>query len=435
VAASPKSSPQAVLDPPKRSGLQSFLDELGPGLITGAADDDPSGISTYSVAGASFGYATLWTALLSFPLMAAVQLMCARLGMVTGCGLASVIRTRYPRWVLWLACSLVIIANIFNIGADLGGMADAMQMMSGIPAYYWTPFFAALIIALLMWTSYSTMARVFKWLTLVLFAYVITAFLAHPHWSAVLRATFIPRIQWTKDYLAVLVGILGTTISPYLFFWQAAQEVEEDRQRGKTTVAQRRGSTNKELRIAQKDVITGMLLSNLVMYFLILTTGATLHVHGVTQIETAKQAAEALLPLAGKGAYLLFTLGLVGTGMLAVPVLAGSSAYAIAEAARWKSASLGILPQRARKFYGVIAIAIVVGLALDFAGFNAVKMLFWSAILNGLLAPPLVVMVVLLTSDRKVMGSRTNSRGMQTLGWICAVIMSGAAIALLASWR
>jgi NRAMP (natural resistance-associated macrophage protein)-like metal ion transporter len=424
-----------VLDPPKRSGLQSFLDELGPGLITGAADDDPSGISTYSVAGASFGYATLWTALLSFPLMAAVQLMCARLGMVTGCGLASVIRTRYPRRVLWLACSLVIVANIFNIGADLGGMADAMQMMSGIRAYYWTPFFAALIIALLMWTSYSTMARVFKWLTLVLFAYVITAFLAHPHWSAVLRATFIPHIQWTRDYLAVLVGILGTTISPYLFFWQAAQEVEEDRQLGKTTVAQRRGSTNKELRIAQKDVITGMLLSNLVMYFLILTTGATLHVHGVTQIETAKQAAEALLPLAGKGAYLLFTLGLVGTGMLAVPVLAGSSAYAIAEAAKWRSASLGILPQRARKFYAVIAIAIVVGLALDFAGFNAVRMLFWSAILNGLLAPPLVVMVVLLTSDRKVMGSRTNSRGMQTLGWICAVVMSGAAMALLASWR
>jgi NRAMP (natural resistance-associated macrophage protein)-like metal ion transporter len=435
VAASRKSSSQAVLDPPKRSGLQSFLDELGPGLITGAADDDPSGISTYSVAGASFGYSTLWTALLSFPLMAAVQLMCARLGMVTGCGLASVIRTRYPRWVLWLACSLVIVANIFNIGADLGGMADAMQMMSGIRAYYWTPFFAALIIALLMWTSYCTMARVFKWLTLVLFAYIITAFLAHPNWSAVLRATFIPHIQWTRDYLAVLVGILGTTISPYLFFWQAAQEVEEDRQRGKTTVAQRRGSTTKELRIAQKDVVTGMLFSNLVMYFLILTTGATLHVHGVTHIETAKQAAEALLPLAGKGAYLLFTLGLVGTGMLAVPVLAGSSAYAIAEAAKWRSASLGIVPQRARKFYAVIAIAIVVGLALDFAGFNAVRMLFWSAILNGLLAPPLVVMVVLLTSDRKVMGSRVNSHRMQTLGWICALVMSGAAIALLASWR
>jgi NRAMP (natural resistance-associated macrophage protein)-like metal ion transporter len=257
----------SVLDSPKRSGLQRFLDELGPGLITGAADDDPSGISTYSVAGASFGYATLWTALLSFPLMAAVQLMCARLGMVTGCGLASVIRTRYPRPVLWLACSLVIVANIFNIGADLGGMADAMQMMSGIRAYYWTPIFAALIIALLMWTSYGTMARVFKWLTLVLFAYVIAAFLAHPNCREVLRATFIPHVEWTKEYFAVLVAILGTTISPYLFFWQAAQEVEEDRERGKATVAQRRGSTNLELRIAQKDVITGMLLSNLVMYF------------------------------------------------------------------------------------------------------------------------------------------------------------------------
>jgi Mn2+/Fe2+ NRAMP family transporter len=314
-------------------------------------------------------------------------------------------------------------------------MADAMQMMSGIRAYYWTPIFAALIIALLMWTSYTTMARVFKWLTLVLFAYVITAFLAHPKWAAVLQATLIPHVEWTKDYLAVLVGILGTTISPYLFFWQAAQEVEEDRERGKTTVAQRRGSTNLELRIAKKDVITGMLLSNVVMYFLILTTGATLHAHGVTQIETAKQAAEALLPLAGKGAYLLFTLGLIGTGMLAVPVLAGSSAYAIAEAAKWRSASLCARPQRARKFYAVIAIAIVVGLVLDFAGFNAVKMLFWSAILNGLLAPPLVVMVVLLTSDRKVMGSRVNSLGMRTLGWICAIVMSAAAFSLLAFLR
>jgi len=306
--------------------MHQFLKELGPGLITGAADDDPSGISTYSVAGASYGYATLWTALLSFPLMAAIQLMCARLGMVTGCGLASVIRTRYPRWVLWFACSLVIVANAFNIGADLGGMADGMQMITGIPSYFWTPLFALLIMALLSWTSYRTMARVFKWLTMVLFAYVITAFLAHPNWPAVLRATFIPHIEWSKQYLAVLVGILGTTISPYLFFWQAAQEVEEDRDRGKTTVAQRKGSTNEELRVARTDVITGMLLSNVVMYFLILTTAATLNVHGMKDIETAKQAAEALRPLAGKGAYWLFTLGLIGTGMLAVPVLAGSCA-------------------------------------------------------------------------------------------------------------
>ena len=418
-----------------RHGVQQFLKELGPGLITGAADDDPSGISTYSVAGASYGYATLWTALVSFPLMAAIQLMCARLGMVTGCGLASVIRTRYSRWVLWFACALVIVANVFNIGADLGGMADAMQMITRVPSYYWTPFFAALIMGLLFWTSYRTMARIFKWLTMVLFAYVITAFLAHPNWAAVLRATFIPHIEWSKQYLSVLVGILGTTISPYLFFWQAAQEVEEDRDHGKTTVAQRKGSTNEELRIARTDVITGMLLSNLVMYFLILTTAATLNAHGMKDIETARQAAEALRPLAGKGAYWLFTLGLIGTGMLAVPVLAGSCAYAIAEAARWKSASLNLKPRLALKFYAVIGISILVGLAFDFARLNAVKMLFWSAILNGLLAPPLVIMVVLLTSDRKVMGNRVNSRGMQALGWMCALVMTAAALALLVSFR
>jgi NRAMP (natural resistance-associated macrophage protein)-like metal ion transporter len=365
--------------------------------------------------------------------MSAIQLMCGRLGMVTGCGLASVIRTRYPRWVLWLACSLVIVANVFNLGADLGGMADGMQMVTGVSTYVWTPFFAVLIMALLSWTSYRTMARVFKWLTMVLFAYVITAFLAHPDWPAVLRATFVPHIEWSRQYLAVLVGILGTTISPYLFFWQAAQEVEEDRDRGKTTVAQRKGATNEELRVARTDVITGMLLSNVVMYFLILTTAATLNVHGMRDIETAKQAAEALRPLAGQGAYWLFTLGLIGTGMLAVPVLAGSCAYAIAEAAKWRSASLNMKPHLALRFYAVIGVSIVVGLALDFAGINAVKMLFWSAILNGLLAPPLVVIVVLLTSDRKVMGNRVNSKIMQLLGWICALVMTAAAVALLIS--
>ena len=239
-------------------GLSGFLRELGPGLITGAADDDPSGISTYSVAGASFGFATLWTALLSFPLMAAIQLMCARLGMVTGCGLASVIRSRYPRWVLWFACALVTVANIFNIGADLGGMGDAMQMISGVRAYLWTPFFAALILGLLLWTSYRTMACIFKWLTMVLIAYVVAAFLSHPNWHKVLRATFIPHIEWSKEYISVLVGILGTTISPYLFFWQAAQEVEEDRDQGKNTVAKRKGATNKELHVAKRDVVTGM---------------------------------------------------------------------------------------------------------------------------------------------------------------------------------
>jgi NRAMP (natural resistance-associated macrophage protein)-like metal ion transporter len=418
--------------PPRRSDrVQQFFKDLGPGLITGAADDDPSGISTYSVAGAAYGYAGLWTALFSFPLMSAVQLMCARLGMVTGQGLASVIRTRYSPWVLWPACLLVVVANVFNIGADLGGMADAMQMVTGVRSYYWTPLFTLLIAVLLFWTSYRMIARIFKWLTLVLFAYVITAFLARPDWAAVLRYTFIPHIEWSKSYLAVLVGILGTTISPYLFFWQAAQEVEEDRARGKATVAQRRGSTDEELIAARTDVLTGMLLSNLIMYFIILTTAATLHAHGKTSITTAKQAAEALRPLAGPGAYWLFTLGIIGTGMLAVPVLAGSCAYAVAEGANWRRASLESKPHKAWPFYAVIGVAMAIGLALDFAGLDAVKMLFWSAVLNGVLAPPLVVLVVLLTSDKKVMGRRANSTRMRILGWACAVVMSVAAVALL----
>jgi NRAMP (natural resistance-associated macrophage protein)-like metal ion transporter len=411
-------------------GARRFFANLGPGLITGAADDDPSGISTYSVAGAVFGYSFLWTALISFPLMAAVQLMCARLGMVTGRGLGCAIRLRYSRFVLWPACLLLIVANVFNIGADLGGMADAMRMVTGIPSYYWTPFFATLIGCLLIWTSYNFIARVFKWLTLVLFAYVITAFLARPDWSAVLRGTLLPHMAWTQSYMAVLVGILGTTISPYLFFWQASQEVEEDRERGKVTVAQRRGSTNLELSTARDDVLTGMFFSNLVMFFIILTTSATLHTHGIQNIETAKQAAEALRPLAGQGAYWLFTLGLVGTGMLGVPVLAGSCAYAISEAASWRGISLSKPPRRAAPFYLVIAAAMLIGLSLDFAGLNAVKMLFWSAIVNGVLAPPLVILVVLLTSDKKVMGTRTNSRVAKVLGWICAVVMTAAAVAL-----
>src|SRR5256884_3570873 len=242
--------------------VRKFFGELGPGLITGAADDDPSGISTYSVTGASFGYAPLWTALFSFPLMASVQLMCARLGMVTGLGLAGVIRRRYPTWVLWGACSLLLVANVVNIGADLGGMADATQMVTGINALIWTPVYAALIVSLLFWTSYKHVARVFKWLTLVLFAYVIAAFLARPDWSAVLRSTFVPRIEWSSSFLAVFVGILGTTISPYLFFWQAAEEVEEERAQGRRTVGQRRGATGEEIRKSRTDVITGMFFSN-----------------------------------------------------------------------------------------------------------------------------------------------------------------------------
>ncbi|HEY3295350.1 MAG TPA: Nramp family divalent metal transporter [bacterium] len=409
--------------------VQGFFAGLGPGIITGAADDDPSGISTYSVTGAAFGYLPLWTALFSFPLMTAVQLMCARLGMVTGRGLAGVVRRNYSRSVLWGACALLIVANVFNIGADLGGMAEASEMMTGIKSYFWTPVFTLLIISLLFFSSYRQIARIFKWLTLVLFAYIVTAFLAKPDWSAVWRATLVPRVEWSSAFLATFVGILGTTISPYLFFWQASQEVEDERAQGRTTVEQRKGATDRELRGARTDVLIGMFFSNLVMYFIILTTAATLHAHGKIHIESAREAAEALRPLAGKGAYLLFTLGLIGTGMLAVPVLAGSAAYAVAEARRWRG-TLEDRPGISRKFYAVVAISMVLGLALDFVGFNAVKMLFYSAVLNGVLAPPLIVLVVLLTSKAEVMGTRVSSRPLRYLGWITAGIMTAAAIGM-----
>ncbi|HEX7550294.1 MAG TPA: Nramp family divalent metal transporter [Candidatus Methylomirabilis sp.] len=410
-------------------GVRRFFAELGPGLITGAADDDPSGISTYSVAGASFGYAPLWTALFSFPLMTAVQLMCARLGMVTGRGLAGVLRRNYPPWVLWGACSLLIVANVVNIGADLGGMAEATEMVTGINSLVWTPVYAVLITSLLFWTSYRFIVRVFKWLTSVLFAYVIAAFLAHPDWSAVLRSTFVPHVEWSSAYLATFVGILGTTISPYLFFWQASQEVEEERKRGRTSVAQRKGATDKVLRKSRTDVITGMFFSNLVMYFIILTTAATLHAHGQTSITTAQQAAEALKPLAGQGAYLLFTLGLIGTGMLGVPVLAGSAAYAISEASAWRG-TLEDKPGAAKKFYAVVVAAMMLGIGLDYFGMDAVKMLFWSAVLNGVLAPPLIILVVLLTSSTKVMGDRVNPAILKWLGWATAAVMGAAAVAM-----
>ncbi len=413
-----------------RGRFRRFFSNLGPGLINGAADDDPSGISTYSVTGAAFGYTPLWTALFSFPLMSAVQIMCARLGMVTGLGLAGVIRLRYPRWILWGACALLVVANVVNIAADLGGMADVTQLLTGVRALYWTPFYAVLLVCLLFWGSYRLIARVFKWLTLALFTYIAAAFLAHPDWAAVARATLIPHVQWTSAFWATLVGILGTTISPYLFFWQAAQEVEEEVAGGRTTVEEREGATQRELKRSRNDVLTGMFFSNLVMYFIILTSAATLHAHGKTSISTARDAAEALRPLAGDGAYWLFSLGLIGAGMLGVPVLAGSCAYAIAEAADW-NCSLEVRPTVAHGFYAVIAVALALGLGLNYAGLDAVKMLFWAAVLNGALAPPLLILVVLLTSRTDVMGEHSNGPLLRWLGWTCSIVMLVATIIML----
>jgi NRAMP (natural resistance-associated macrophage protein)-like metal ion transporter len=409
--------------------LRRSLAVLGPGLITGAADDDPSGISTYSVAGAAYGYGTLWIALLTFPLMAAVQLMCARLGMVTGRGLAAAVRVYYPRWVLWGACSILVIANIINICADLGGMAEATQLITGIRPLIWIPVYAFFILGLLFWTSYKLIAKIFKWLTLVLFAYVFASFYAHVDWRHALAVTFVPHLEWSRGFLAVLVAILGTTISPYLFFWQAAEEVEEERAKGRS-MPQSKGATAGELRTARADTIAGMFFSNLIMYFIILTTAATLHAHGQANITTARQAAEALRPLAGDGAYLLFTVGLIGTGMLGVPVLVGSCAFAVAEGAAWRG-SMADKPRSARKFYAVMAVVMALGVALNFAGVNAVKMLLWSAVINGLLAPPLILLVILLTSSEKVMGKRVNSPPLKYLGWATFGVMTAAAVGML----
>ncbi len=411
-----------------RKGSSSFFKDLGPGVVTGAADDDPSGISTYSVAGAAFGPSILWTVLLTFPLMAAVQTMCARLALVTGEGLAATIRRRYPRWILITACLLLFVANVANIGADLAGMAEAMAMVLPMPKIVWMVFFAVAIVFSLIFWSYRHLAQVFKWLTLVLFAYVLAAFLSRPDWGLVMRSTFVPTFSFDKGFLLVLAAILGTTITPYMFFWQAAQEVEEEKAHGHKTLKSRRGATGEELRAAQKDVLTGMAWAGLAMYFIILTTASTLHPKGILEITSAKEAAEALRPLAGDGAYWLFTLGLVGAGMLAIPVLAGSAAYAVAEALHFPG-SLDDKPKVGRKFYAVIVLAIGIGLLLNLFKVNGVQALFYSAVLNGILAPPLVAVVCALCADQSVMGDQRPGRLTRGLGWATVVIMAGVVLA------
>jgi len=407
--------------------LVRYFKLLGPGLVTGASDDDPGGIATYSVAGASFGYGLLWTALATFPLMAAVQLICARIGLVSGRGLAGAIRHHYPRSFLYAACLLLLAANVFNISADLSGMAESAELLTGIPSPFFVPAFGLLILAVTTYTSYATFARYLKWLTAVLLAYVIAAFLAGPEWKRVAFASVVPTLSWDATYVVTLVGILGTTISPYLFFWQASQEVEEEKAHGRRTLAQRRGATEHELRDAWLDVNTGMFFSNLVMYFIILATASTLYRAGQRDIQTAREAAEALRPLAGDAAYLLFALGLIGTGLLAIPVLAGSASFAVAELFGWP-AGLDLSPRRGRRFYLVIAGAIVAGMILDVFVTNPIRMLFWSAVLNGILAPPLLLLVMLVGNNRRIMGEHANGFWLNVFGWTATALMTAAAV-------
>jgi NRAMP (natural resistance-associated macrophage protein)-like metal ion transporter len=406
--------------------VATFFRQLGPGLITGAADDDPSGISTYSVAGATTGYSMLWLALVSTPMMAVIQGMCARISMVTGEGIAAQMRRRLPLALAYALAALVIVANTFNVGADIGGMAASARLIVPIPVDAMVFLFGIGMIAAQTWLSYARIVQIFKWLTLALFAYVITAFVVRPPWALVAQAFFVPHVQFDSGWLATMVGVLGTTITPYLFYWQSSLMVEEDKEAGKLSLRARRGTNKAAIDAMHTDVNAGMIYSNLVAFFIIVTTAATLAAHGRRDIATAQQAAEALRPLAGRFAELLFALGMVGTGILAVPVLATSSAYVAAQTFRFRE-GLNEPPQRAPRFYLVIAAGIIVGIAMDLLRIDPIRALFWSAILNGVASVPIVGVIVWLASDRRVMGQWRSSAPARAWGWATFALMGGAA--------
>ena len=402
---------------------------IGPGVITGAADDDPSGIATYSVAGAQLGTRLLWTALFTWPLMAAVQIMCARIGKVTGKGLAGNLTHRFPIWLVRVFIAALLVANTINIAADLAGMADAAQMLSGINSHIYVVGFAVLITWATVGLKYQQIANVLKWLVLVLFAYPVTAFVVGANWGQVFHDTVMPSLPRGRDEWSMLVAILGTTISPYLFFWQASEEVEEEKAAGQDTLAKRRGATAEELGLRNIDVGVGAFFSNTVMFFIILTTAITLNRHGITHIETARQAAEALRPLAGKFAATLFTVGIVGVGLLAIPTLAGSTSYAFAETFGWHQ-GLDKGAKQARAFYALILASTAVAVVLDFAGINPVKALYWTAIINGLLAPFLLVAILIIASDRELMQAQPSSRFAWSIVALTTMAMFAAGVAM-----
>jgi NRAMP (natural resistance-associated macrophage protein)-like metal ion transporter len=403
---------------------KSYWTNLGPGLVTGAADDDPSGIATYSQQGAQTGYQLIWLALFTFPFMAIVQEMCARLGLTTGRGLAGNIRINYPRWVMYSCAFLLFIANTFNIGADLGAMAKGVELFA--PRLHFTLlvfFFTVFMLLVQIYTPYERYARYLKWLVLVLFSYVATGLIVGLDPGQLLFHTLIPSMSFTKNEIVLVTAIIGTTISPYLFFWQTSHEVEEEILHGKTSIRLRQEAvSNKEIKAMRVDVISGMFVSNLVMFFIVATCAAVLYAHGVTNIQTAEDAALALKPLAGNQAFLLFGIGIVGTGLLAVPVLAGSAAYTVSESFLWKQGLYRKL-KNARAFYGVIIFSMLIGFCLNFVGFNSIKMLIYSAVLNGLVAPIILVPIVQMTGNKKIMGERTSHPIIAVLGWVIVGIM------------
>ncbi|HUO21525.1 MAG TPA: divalent metal cation transporter [Caulobacteraceae bacterium] len=417
----------------KRPTTPKLLQVLGPGLITGASDDDPSGIATYSQVGAQFGFDMGWVMLFSWPLMCAIQEISARIGRVTGKGIAGNLKQHYPRPVLAGLVVLLLVANTINLGADLGAMAAALKLVVGGPQLLYVALFGLLSVGLEIFVRYSRYVSVLKWLTLALFAYVGVAFVVHVDWLAVGFHLVAPKITFSADYLTSLVAILGTTISPYLFFWQAEEEVEEVKERdGAKPLTRAPGQAKAEFDRIRVDTYLGMGLSNLVALFIIVTTAATLHAHGVTNIQTSAQAAQALKPIAGPATFVVFALGIVGTGLLAVPVLAGSAAYATGEAFGWH-VGLARKFSRAPSFYITIAVATLVGGALNFTPIDPIKALFWSAVINGVVAAPVMVMMMLLASRPDIMGRFTLTRGIKAVGWAATAVMALAAIGMVAT--
>lgn len=406
---------------------------LGLGVVTGAADDDCSAIGTYASAGAQFGTSLLWTAPVTFPMMFAVVYLSSKLGQVSGKGLFHVIRENYPGWILWPALIGVLIGNTIEAAADFGGMAAALSLFVPLPVPLIVIGVAAAILALQIWGSYELIRNVFRWLALVLFAYIGSALLAKPEPWDVLRGTFVPTIQFSRDFLSILVAIIGTSLSAYLYTWQSNVEVEEKIEQGRTRLSERQGSTRDELRQSRNDILTGMLFSNVIMYFIILSTGATLYKAGQTNVESAAQAAQALRPLAGDAAGILFALGIVAVGFLAVPIMTTGAAYDLCQVLGWKS-SLHARPKEARKFYALIVGFTIVAVGMNFLGLNPMRALVYSGIVQGFSTPPLLLFILLMTNNRRIMGDKVNSMPMNILSWVTVAAIFSASAGLVVSW-
>ncbi len=417
-------------DKVKHPQRRNWLKVLGPGLVTGAADDDPSGIGTYSQAGAQFGYGLAWTMFFGFPLLASIQAVCAQIGATTGRGIAQNLRRHYPRRMLQMVVILLLIANVINLGADLGAMAAALALLLPGSALLYTFLFGVVSVLLEVFVSYGRYSRVLKWATLSLFSYVAVVFVVDVPWREAIRSTLVPQFTFDKPHAMALVAIFGTTISPYLFFWQAGQEVEEQHRRHIKPLCVSPRRAGAELARIRTDTLVGMGFSHLVALFIVIATAATLHANGITEVESAAQAAEALRPIAGDLAFALFAIGVIGTGMLAVPILAGSAAYAVSEAFNWTE-GLNRKPREAKAFYSVIALATLGGVALNFIGIDPMKALYWAAVVNGLLAPPLMVVTMLIASNPVAMGGMPISRGLKVGGWLSTTVMTVVAAVFL----